>query len=86
MGVDWLCDCGNMNWAKRQSCNRCQQSKKGPSTCLEPSSGPPRRPRVEWTDAGAHPGGQPSSTQIRPPPPGIDPSVGDWPCGKCGNW
>ena len=85
MGVDWLCECGNMNWSKRQSCNRCQQPKKGPETCLAPS-GPPRRPRVEWTDAGGNPGVVPSSTQIKSPPPGIDPSVGDWPCAKCGNW
>ncbi|KAL3893512.1 MAG: hypothetical protein SGPRY_014180 [Prymnesium sp.] len=24
-------------------------------------------------------------SELRPPPPGIDPSVGDWPC-ACGNW
>jgi hypothetical protein len=23
---------------------------------------------------------------IRPPPPGMDPTVGDWVCGKCANW
>ena len=84
MGVDWLCECGNMNWARRQTCNRCEQPKAGPARCLAPPPGPPRRPGLsEPSDHSTR--GLPIS-QIRPPPPGIDPGVGDWACGKCGNW
>ncbi|KAL1529607.1 hypothetical protein AB1Y20_000550 [Prymnesium parvum] len=64
------------------------ESSRGPKRAAPDEGGAARPPEVAGPlpvhAAQPAPSGGPPS-ELRPPPPGIDPSVGDWPC-VCGNW
>mmetsp|Transcript_26706 Transcript_26706/g.56110 ORF Transcript_26706/g.56110 Transcript_26706/m.56110 type:complete len:196 (-) Transcript_26706:659-1246(-) len=87
---DWLCPnpgCGNWNWAKRFECNRCSTARPGSAQRRGFTSD--RRPfqsdgHVIPIIGRSAEGG--AARAARPPPSNIDPSVGDWMCGACGNW
>ena len=49
---DWLCPCGNWNFARRQACNKCKEPK--PAMALSSSAVPTRKPPDNFAQQQQH--------------------------------
>ncbi len=81
---DWRCNgCGNINWARRNHCNRCGGERTLVADCLPNRAAPRKESKAPAIDEW---GGVKNEQKAPRLPPGIDDKVGDWMCKSCGNW